>query len=343
MSEHPSDREIDQFVRHVLPAAAVLRVDDHLTGCEACRRRALRAGGAGLVELEDDFVPAGRRSTLETRASFAPTLVEHAPAPVTAGSVRTARPAARWLLTAAAVLFAAGLGVVAARFALTGRGDASNPPSSTVAARPDVAGLEALTETERRLVVDALHRGYAEPPASLARPPSGALMGGPSVRPAFAPLAPLHTVTIADRPVFRWQALADAREYVVTVTDGRFTPVREGTTRETHWTPAVPLPRGATYRWQVTALRGADSLTAPAPPQPEAAFTVMDAESAQRLQKLTATHPNAHLVRGLLYLHAGARDEAEDELGRVAATDAYAPVAATTLSRLRHAAAPLVK
>lgn len=328
MSEHPSDREIDQFVRHALPTADVLRVDDHLAGCDACRRRALRAGAAGLVEVEEEFVSAGRRATTMLDAP--------------AGPVGTRK---RWLLVAAALVCAAGVLFVAARFASIGRDTTSTAPSSAAPSsaatpRADVAGLDALTDAERQMVVEALTRGYAELPASLWQPPAGALMGGPSARPAFAGLAPLRTVTITDRPTFRWQALADAREYVVTVTDERFATVAEGVTRETNWTPTAPLPRGRTYRWQVTARRDRDALTTPAPPEPEARFAVMTAERAERLQQLAVTHPDAHVVRGLLYVQAGAREEAERELSRVAATDAYRPVAATTLSRLRDASPP---
>lgn len=89
-----------------------------------------------------------------------------------------------------------------------------------------------------------------------------------------APLTPLGAVVTSDRPTFTWSAVPGAR-YRVEVFDTSFRPVAASDiVTVPQWTPPRPLPRGATYVWQVTAITPAGSITAPRPPAPEARFMI---------------------------------------------------------------------
>jgi hypothetical protein len=86
--------------------------------------------------------------------------------------------------------------------------------------------------------------------------------------------------------------------------------------------------------WQVTARRGAHSVTAPALPAPAAKFRVVDTETARLIAQSAAAHPDAHLLLGILYTQAGALAEARDQLSRVPRTDPRFDIAQRTLARL---------
>jgi hypothetical protein len=48
VDDHVSDRELRDFVGHDLRAERAIVVDDHLSGCTGCRRRAARLGRVAL-------------------------------------------------------------------------------------------------------------------------------------------------------------------------------------------------------------------------------------------------------------------------------------------------------
>ena len=95
-----------------------------------------------------------------------------------------------------------------------------------------------------------------------------------------------------------------------------------------------PLPRGRVYRWQVTAHRGTDAITEPAPPQPAARFKVLDAETADALRTLEQAQPGSHVLLGLLCLEAGAVEDARRHLRAVPADDPQRALAERTLARM---------
>jgi hypothetical protein len=202
---------------------------------------------------------------------------------------------------------------------------------------PTLPGLEQLSPAQQSKVEAALREGAAELPASVAQMStrSETLMGGTPAGTGFSLMEPLRTATLSDRPVFRWNPLPGADGYTVVVMDenlkGIAGPVAvSGTT----WIPPEPLPRDRSYVWQVTARRGEESVTAPAPPAPPARFRVMDPGTAEILERVLRAAPDSHLLLGLLYTEAGARQEAEAHLRQVPETDPYAPVASRTLERL---------
>jgi hypothetical protein len=216
------------------------------------------------------------------------------------------------------------------------RPDRLNPESS-------LAGLDALAPADQAAVHAALDAGVAPLPEFMADITSDreALMGPPRTKGAFDLVAPVGTGTLSDRPRFEWQALQGASGYVVTVFDARSNVLaRSPVVSESMWIPADPLPRDRTFVWQVTASRGQDEITVPAAPAAPARFHIVDARSAEVLQRLDAQHPQAHLLLGILYTLAGIRDAATRHLEQVTATDAHADVARRSLEKLRALAGP---
>src|SRR6185436_19791044 len=99
------------------------------------------------------------------------------------------------------------------------------------------------------------------------------LMAPAGERTSFGVTSPVGTMVRSDRPTFRWQPHPDARAYVVAVFDEGLDRVTgSAAVREREWTVTVPLRRGRTYVWQVTAVTAGGRQTAPAPPDPEARF-----------------------------------------------------------------------
>lgn len=349
MNSHLSDRELHAFVRHEIEADRAIAVDDHLAACGDCRRRAAALANAGArlgelgVDLQSDLhfseeqvqqyvsgdLSAADRTRLDEHLGTCHTC---------ANEVAELR---RWIATrshsrsrvyvaaaAAAILVIALVSITLSRMSPAGR--------PTV--QESLAGLDLLSVTEATRVKGALGAGVVELPISLIdltnRPET--LMGKPAGA-SFQPIAPIATVVVSDRPVFRWSALSDAEGYTVSVFDVELRPVaRSVNLTETSWTPPEPLPRDRIYVWQITARRGSESLITPAPPSPPARFRVMDAPMATTIERVSRTQPQSHLLLGILYTQAGAREEAEAHLQEVASTDPHIEVARRTLERLRN-------
>ena len=365
MTQHPSDAQIEQYARHLLAPEDLLAVDDHLAGCEACRARA--AGRAGIArswsDVRGDLLPleshlsdeqmdeyvdgalgdAARTTVdahLEACATCAREVAElRAWARPTASARARPRSLRPWAWSAAAAA-AAVLVVVLVKTVPQWRSPGDD--GGTAAAGSSPAGLEALPTLERARVTAALRAGAAEPPDYLAQlqGPAEALMGA-SPASTFALSGPLATGVVSDRPTLRWTPLPGADRYVVSVTDEALRPVVQSPPLEaTSWTPEEPLPRGRTYLWQVSARRGAETLTAPVPPAPLVRIRVVDEATARVLDEMARTHPESHLLLGLLYTQAGVRDAAERHLAAVRPADPGFDTARRTLERLRRPAPP---
>lgn len=196
---------------------------------------------------------------------------------------------------------------------------ATPTPAATPHSRPmppaatgELAGLEA---DQEQFVKQALAAQRLELPPDLAKLTGrrGMLAGDLTEGAPFGLLGPVGEVVLDNRPAFRWQPLAGAESYVVTIYDRRFervavSPPLTGTA----WRPAVPLPRGAVYSWQVTARKGGQNVITPVAPAPEARFKVLDAKQAAALARLRQRGASP-LARGLLYARAGLLREAAAE------------------------------
>jgi hypothetical protein len=170
-------------------------------------------------------------------------------------------------------------------------------------------------------------------PSDLSAPP-GTLLG-PSKPDEFAPVAPLSILVYSDQPEFRWQALSAAQAYEVQVFDSEFHEVdSSGKIRETHWTPARPLARGALYEWQIVAYRAGDSVKAPTPPAPDARFRVLSSETFEKIEAARqAPHP-AHLLAAILLAKAGLKEEARKELDALSAANPDSPLVRAMIASL---------
>jgi hypothetical protein len=348
VTEHPGDADLRAFVGHSLAPDRLVALDDHLASCETCRSRALSLGHAAsrletlrtdvlaldehLSEDEVEHLAAGTLPPHERRrvdrhlaacavcASDAADLREW----VATRSRRRIRP---YMVAAAVIL----LGFVPLAMS---RWYAAEQPGGV----QRLTGVEALAPEQAASINAALIAGVAEPPAWLAeagRPET--LMGGPATAASFQLTAPVQTVTRSDRPEFRWTALPGAESYVVVVLNAKLSPAAgPATVSGTAWTPPLPLARGASYVWQVTARRGRQSLTVPMPPAPMVRFGVLDQTTAEAIERVLHTAPESHAILGILLAQAGVVAEAEDHLRQVPPTDAHAGVARRTLERLRN-------
>ncbi|HET9317810.1 MAG TPA: hypothetical protein VFQ51_19605 [Vicinamibacteria bacterium] len=346
MTSHLADREIHLWVEGRLPPGDLLAADQHLSECGACRTRAAAltdaaaraqplVAGAASGHLSDEEVTRAADGPLspeaeghlrecrvcaeqvrELRTWVAPT------APTGLASKR-----ASYAAYAAAAAFLLAVVIPFVSWLLWTRG--TGPRA--------VAGLSDLPPAAQRPVRAALDKGLAVPPPWLADLAGSrdVLMGRAAPNDAFAPLAPLATAVVEDRPRFAWGVLPGATSYTVEVFDESLRPVTSSAALAgTEWVPDDALPRGRTYEWQVVARRGEDSLVAPRSPAPAARFRVLDAETASVIERVRAGRPQAHLLLGILYLQAGVVPEARRELRSVPASDPLALVARRSLDRL---------
>ena len=134
--------------------------------------------------------------------------------------------------------------------------------------------------------------------------------------PLFSPISPVGTAVRASRPQFTWSD-AGADAYTVTVFDESRNEVeRSARVGGTSWTASRDLPRGGTYRWQVTAHRGDRNETEPQPPRPDAKFIVLDAAAVAQIEAAEARLAREPLPLGILLAEAGLISEARVDLTR---------------------------
>jgi anti-sigma factor RsiW len=212
---------------------------------------------------------------------------------------------------------------------------AATVPSSSTTVSPT---LEALPLVYQQTVKRALSAQRVETPPVLAAliGKRATLLGGSGEGVPFALLSPVATVVETARPTFRWQPLAGATSYVVTVYDSNFNPVESSRSlARTEWRVSRVLERGAIYSWQVTALKNGKEITSPAPPAPEAKFEVLEEGKARELERVERSHASFHLILGILYADAGLLDEAERQLRSVPDGSPDSSVARSLLRSLR--------
>ena len=313
MTDHPTHSDIEQYVLAALPAVDLLRVDDHLTTCDACRRLAVNSADTSRRL-------AATVSAIHRELALSPEQE--------AALSKVSRFSGRW----------GAFGAIAATAAIVanilwGTLKPATPPPPSVAivvpapapTAPPATPADPLTAAERRLVDETLARGDFSRPRVLdrLRTPSGTLMGTRTPVVTFAALRPAASVVDTERPTFEWTAAeGTGAKYRVSVYDEAFGPVAASAwLNDTRWTMVRPLPRGNTYTWQVTARVGGHETTAPAPPQPEARFSVTSVEQTRQLADLRTRAGDAHVALAVLLADAGVLDEAERELALASAAN----------------------
>lgn len=194
-------------------------------------------------------------------------------------------------------------------------------------------GLEELPEASRSLVRSVLANKTLSKPEVLDKltAPSITLMDPTARENTFGLLGPSGTVITTDRPNLRWQALAGASSYTVSVFDADFNRVtRSAPQTATQWTTPA-LRRGMIYSWEVVAVRNGEEVSSPVAPAPRAQFKILEVEKLLELTNLKKHKPISHLTLGLTYARFGLLAEAEGQLQILARENPNSPVATRLL------------
>jgi hypothetical protein len=316
VTEHLTSTEIEQYVGASLPALDLLRADDHLAACDACRLLAVGSSDAPrrlvsvVSAIRRDLALSPEQEATLSRVSRFPNR-----------TLMTNR-LGRWGTLAA---LAATAAIVANIIWGTLKPGTPRPATAVAAVTvPQATPADPLTPSERRLVDETVARGDFSRPRVLdaLRTPTSALMGTRTALASFAAVRPQAVVVDTERPTFEWTGAERGAEYRVSVYDEAFGPVAASDwLRETQWTMVRPLPRGKAYTWQVTARVGGRDTTVPAPPQPEARFRVTSVEQNTQLAELRKRAGDSHVALAVLLADAGVLDEAERELTRASAAN----------------------
>lgn len=321
--EHPGYERLEAYVDGLADAVDSEVVEAHLEWCATCAQDVADLWSiAGGVEWKDaSGVVAGKSASGVVGRKDASGVVERKDTSGVAGR--------RWLQVAAAVMVLAGLG-----YFVIGQQRASEPSETNqiVQAPPPIqpspsdqsnapAQTNSLNSDEQALVSRVLSARALELPSTvrgLSRP-VGTLLGGGASSSSLLPLSPIGTAVLSTTPEFTWQPMRGATSYSIAVFDQRFTEVAGATDiTGSSWTPSTPLPRGATLAWQITAHFPSGDVLAPAPPQPEARFVVVDSATATTVESQRARLATQPLALGILLAKAGLFADAERELKRAA-------------------------
>jgi hypothetical protein len=158
------------------------------------------------------------------------------------------------------------------------------------------------------------------------------LRGTDEDAPRVTLLAPVATAVESATPTFRWTATPGALYRVLIANDGVAIAKSDAQSAPT-WTPRKPLPRGATYAWQLIVITEAREWTFPAPDASPARFRVISDAELRELEAARAAQ--SHLLTGLVAARLGIPDTAARELAQFASE--HREIAAA--SRLADAAA----
>ncbi len=198
----------------------------------------------------------------------------------------------------------------------------------TLDQRGNLSGLDALSPASQETVKVALttQRVKISPLLSEVRGASVQLLGGQREPNEFSLLSPVSKVVQAARPPFRWQALAGASNYYVTIYDTKLKSVASSAAlSSTEWTPEEELERGQLYLWQVRAIKEGQEYFAPAPSSPDAKFRILGRPQAEELERVKNAQPS-HLALGILYAQAGLLEEASQEFQTLYAANPHSAV-----------------
>jgi hypothetical protein len=202
----------------------------------------------------------------------------------------------------------------------------------------NLTGLKMLPPVYQQMIKTALVSERIQTPATVATliDRVGTLRSGASEGVAFALFSPVGTNILAERPIFRWSAVKGATHYLVAVYDENFNWVATSQPLSiTTWTAPNTLKRGATYLWQVSAMRDGKEIKSPMPPAPEAKFKVIEQAKVEELSQLKKSAANSHLATGLIYAREGLLDDAEREFEALMQSNPKSVVARKLLNQVK--------
>lgn len=157
--------------------------------------------------------------------------------------------------------------------------------------------------------------------AELMRTPAAMVLRGNGQRNEaidvpFALVSPLSVIVDTDRPTFHWKPFTPSAKYTVTVYDKAYNEIAtSGWMTSTQWTVLIPLGRGESYTWRVTASENGKESVSPTTPAPEARFRILDASHSTmvRRSRLAPPYKDSPLLLGLLYARVGLVDAARQQ------------------------------
>jgi hypothetical protein len=270
----------------------------------------IRGGAASAEETEAVGRHVAECAECQALAGRALSLVDSAAAFRAAFAEEEETPSRRWIW----VGLAAAAAIAALLFFLprTERRDGLQPVPRRAEARRHVPPPE-LPRVVHPLIAEVRKTSVLPFPADLRELAEGdAFRGDDQGTRAEDEVWPAATAVADTRPELRWPAMPGARFVVSVVVQGEEV-ARSGTLTVPRWR-APELRRGATYRWQVNAERGEESLVIPAPPAPPAIFRVLSRREHEELTKGIEDAGSDRLLRGLLYARAGLVEDARREL-----------------------------
>lgn len=173
----------------------------------------------------------------------------------------------------------------------------------------------------QRLATAALKSGRVDVPDDIQALAAGDIYRGNGQETAGrVVVSPAASVIDDLQPRFRWTGTQADTYEVQVYEDGKLIVRSEGQS-DTVWVSPQPLARGKTYRWQVIARRGGQSLIIPTPPAPPAIFRVLGEKEHDQLARAAARHSGDDLVLGVLYARFGLLDQAREHLRKAGATN----------------------
>jgi hypothetical protein len=340
-SAHLTAGQTADYVDQSLAGEALQMVDDHLSGCEHC---ALAV--ADLRAFRNEIAPSldrryGPVSEGGWRQRFA-SLFKVGPVPAFGAAALAVLVVATiaWLVwrtqgeKAPEVVAVSSPTPPVSQPSPSPEPSLQPPPAQEVVAQLNDGEVPPAYQNRVKEVLTSQRIGRSSQLQGLTRP-SSTLMGSNN-QPEFSVLEPTGSVSLTDRPAFRWSAMEGATGYVVEIYDDQFKLAASSpqlTNRS--WTIPQPLPRGKVYSWQVKAIKDGQEITWPRPPAPQAKFRILDQSKANELVRARRAYSSSHLTLGLLYADAGLLREAEHEFRLLLRANPNSPLARTLLRQVQ--------
>ncbi|HJQ35807.1 MAG TPA: hypothetical protein VKB93_01580 [Thermoanaerobaculia bacterium] len=295
MTAHVAPQLLRQYKARMLPPEEIPAVVDHLGRCAVCREA------------------AGESITLATAARRWQEALADVDDHVT--SIETVRPA-KFGRRAKIGATIAGAALIAAAFFLSPyvrsrrsadqpRATSPQPPAPIRRSEPVASELSSLSPDLRRIATTLL--GGVSPNRQLhllLHPSTGVQRNATRDRIAGRILAPLYVIQ-SDRPTFSWVPQTPGTSSVQ-VFDMEFNLVMESPRLNgTSWRPPRPIPRAATYQWQVVVHRTSGDEVFPAAPAAPARFHILSGTTIAELGR-----HESELDRGLIFAREGMLPEA---------------------------------
>jgi hypothetical protein len=316
-AEHLTLEEVKAYGERALTPRDALEISDHLVGCSKCREMLQRAERSRAVDqaqahvtyeelaayIDNQLNPLARREVsekLERSPQARRELVDLLEFKKQMAAEESGINFQKWILPIAAGIMIA---------AIFGWWNSSYRPS----------GIAGNLSPQLRETMNELTEGRFVLPSHVAnlRGTREQLAGASTRRSSSLRLiSPIASAVATQTPRFRWNGIENASTYRVTIVPrDRDEPI-ESIEVPGDQTSCVskPLTPGETYRWEVQALRDGDPVAqAPAPPEPEAMFCVLDRQQQDEVAREREKFGHSHLALGLIYARSGMIDEAYGE------------------------------